>query len=126
MWFSDFANYLRTKIFVVIQRLLDWIDRCDIAMQSGLPKPPFQTITGESIFPDSDEPWWLTELSKRVPVETTELGDEDGPLTGDEKEREEVTDEDATSNDDAAPHNEGISTSTSDRWTPFQARQLFP
>ena len=41
---------------VVFQRLLDWIDRCDVASQTGEPKPLFQTVGGEPIFPEDDDP----------------------------------------------------------------------
>ena len=55
---------------VVFQRLLDFIERCDIASQLGLPRPEFKTLDGEAIFPEDDEPWWLTEVSKRISDET--------------------------------------------------------
>ena len=41
----------------VIKRLLDWIDRVDIASQEGLPKPVFEAADGSPIFPDGEEPW---------------------------------------------------------------------
>ena len=67
------------SLHVVLQRLLDWMDRCDVAMQHGWAKPAFQTTMGEEIFPDSDEAWWLTKMSKRGPTEAAHLEDEDGP-----------------------------------------------
>ena len=90
---------------VVLQRLLDWMDRCDVAMQHGWAKPEFQTTTGEEIFPDSDEAWWLTEMSKRCPTEAPHPEDEDGPWEEDqEEEREELSDDDPpTSEDDGTP-----------------------
>ena len=51
---------------VVIHRLLDWMDRIDLATQTGDPRPPFKTADGEDIFPDNDSPWWLTDVSRRV------------------------------------------------------------
>ena len=79
------------------------MDRCDIAMQNGWPKPEFQTTTGEEIFPDSDTAWWLTELSKRGPTEAPHLEDEDGPWDDDEEEkREELSDDDPLSSEDDA------------------------
>ena len=82
-------------LHVVLQRLLDWMDRCDLAMQRGWAKPAFQTTTGEEIFPDSDEAWWLTEMSKRGPIEPARPEDEDGPWHDDEEEnRDELSDDD--------------------------------
>ena len=77
------------------------MDRCDVAMQHGWAKPAFQTITGEEIFPDSDEAWWLTQMSKRAPTEAPHPGDEDGPWEEDqEEEREELSDDDPPTSDD--------------------------
>ena len=80
---------------VVFQRLLDWIDRCDLASQTGAPRPAFQTISGEQIFPSDDDPWWLTDISRRLSADAKREGDEDGPATESEEEGEqgEVTDE---------------------------------
>ena len=72
---------------VVFQRLLDFIERCDIASQQGLPRPEFKTLDGQAIFPEDEEPWWLTEVSKRISAEDRR-GDEDGPVTDDEGEEE--------------------------------------
>ena len=72
-----------------------------MAMQNGWAKPAFQTITGEEIFPDSDEAWWLTEMSKRGPIEAPHPEDEDGPWEEDqEEEREELSDDDPPTSDD--------------------------
>ena len=51
----------------VLTKLLGWIDRVDLASQGDLPRPPFLDDHGSSIFPaegESDERWWLTELSR--------------------------------------------------------------
>ena len=72
---------------VVFQRLLDFIERCDIASQLGLPRPEFKTLDGEAIFLEDDEPWWLAEVSKRISAEDRR-GDEDGPATDDRGEKE--------------------------------------
>ena len=84
---------------VVFQRLLDWIDRCDVASQTGAPRPAFQTNSGEQIFPSDDDPWWLTDISRRLTHDAKQEGDEDGPATEGEEEGEqrEVTDEDPVS-----------------------------
>ena len=84
---------------VVFQRLLDWIDRCDVASQTGEPKPLFQTVGGEPIFPEDDDPWWLTDISRRLADDAKQDGDEDGPATEgeDEAEQREVSDEDPVS-----------------------------
>ena len=78
---------------------MDWIDRCDLASQSGAPKPEFQTTSGEPIFPENEEPWWLTDISRRLSADAKREGDEDGPATEGEEEGEqgEVTDEDPVS-----------------------------
>ena len=86
---------------VVFQRLLDWINRCDVASQLGHEKPEFAS-DGNPIFPDDDEPWWLTDISKRISSGAGKLdgNDEDGPATCDEDEgaeQKEVSDEDPVS-----------------------------
>ena len=84
---------------VVFQRLLDWIDRCDVASQTGEPKPSFQTVDGAAIFPEDDDPWWLTDISRRLVDDDKQDGDEDGPATEGEEEGEqkELSDEDPVS-----------------------------
>ena len=84
---------------MVFQRLLDWIDRCDVASQTGEPKPLFQTVGGEPIFPEDDDPWWLTDISRRLADDAKQDGDEDGPATEGEEEGEqkELSDEDPVS-----------------------------
>ena len=66
----------------------------------GLPQPEFKTLEGFAIFPEDNEPWWLTEVSKRISAED-QKGDEDGPVTddeqGDEEEKKDVSDEDPAS-----------------------------
>ena len=87
---------------VVFQRLLNWIDRCDVASQMNLTKPQFQAADGGPIFPDDeDDQWWLTDVSKRIATESRQ-GDEDGPMTGDEAgndemEQREISDDDPLS-----------------------------
>ena len=90
---------------VVTHRLLDFMDRVDLATQ--YPRPPFKTADGEDIFPDSDEPWWLTDVSRRAPAEEQDPGDEDGPPSEMEEEGQqaEVSDEDPMSSEaEAAPY----------------------
>ena len=101
---------------VVFQRFLDWIDRCDMASQTGAAKPEFQTTDGEPIFPDNDEPWWLTDISRRLTHDGNQEADEDGPPTdGEEDERNEVSDEDPPSEP------EQVSASASSRHEPSVA-----
>ena len=84
---------------------MDWVDRCDIASHTRLPKPEFKTTDGEGIFPNNDDdPWWLTDISKRIfhgdDKKDKELeGDEDGPESRNEEEPEqrEVSDDDPLS-----------------------------
>jgi Josephin len=81
------------KALVVIENLLAYFDRADLASQFGIPRPPFLTADGQAIFPE-DEPWWLTELSERKKAATEQPGDddeaaagpgdEDGPASADE------------------------------------------
>ena len=84
---------------LVMKRLLDWIDRADMASQMGAPKPAFQTEESERIFPEGDEPWWLTDAGKFV-ASAEGMGDEDGPPSdmeeGVEEQQAEVTDSDAS------------------------------
>ena len=85
----------------VIHRLLDFMDRVDLATQTGAPRPLFQTADGEDIFPDSDEPWWLTDVSRRAPAEEQDPGDEDGPASevAEEGRQAEVSDDDPVSSE---------------------------
>ena len=78
----------------------DWIDRVDLASQQGEAKPVFETAEGEAIFPEGDDPWWLTDVSRRqLGEDDKDEGDEDGPPSDDlEEERQgEVSDSDAES-----------------------------
>ena len=100
------SQFLTDFILVVFERILDWINRCDLASQAGLPKPEFKTTEGDDIFPaNQEEQWWLTDISKRLQsdskneeenVEKDEYeiasGDEE-----DEPEKEEVSDDDPLS-----------------------------
>ena len=98
---SQISKYYR-KVKVVIKKLLDWIDRCDIASQTGAPKPAFETLDGEAIFPEDDDPWWLLEIQKRKLEEEELVGDEDGPPSEEEMQAE-VSDEDPVSETEDGP-----------------------
>ena len=81
----------------VIRNLLGWIDRVDTASQCGTSRPPFSTLEGNDIFPA--DPWWLTDVQKRVVLEEEPTpGDEDGPPSGDD-----VPDDEAALTDDEDP-----------------------
>ena len=69
---------------VVYKRLLDWIDRVDEASQTGLPRPAFQTLDGDAIFPPHEDLWWLTELQRKA--DDDGKGDEDGPPSDEDDE----------------------------------------
>ena len=86
---------------VVIYRVLDWMDRVDMASQTGEPRPVFQTLDGQIIFPEGDEPWWLTDVQKRAaPDEEEQPADEDGPASEmKEGQQVEVSCSDAGSSD---------------------------
>ena len=94
----------------VLHRLLDWIDRVDIASKRDEPRPLFATAEGGSIWPEDDDPWWLTEMQRKTPKESQPglgPGDEDGPAEeegNEEQERPEdalTEDEDPSSESDA-------------------------
>ena len=106
---------------VVFQRLLDWIDRCDVASQTGHAKPEFKTLDGQPIFPEDDDPWWLTDVSKRIAAEDKNKGDEDGPATDDEgeEERKEESDEDPLSEPEVGAPSSGPHVSIV-AWPPTQ------
>ena len=86
----------------VIHRLLSWIDRVDLASQHGDARPAFATLEGADIFPE-EEPWWLTELSRRTATKQDEPeddGDEDGPASS---EDHALTDDDDPLSDIECP-----------------------
>ena len=58
-----------------------------------MPKPDFETLEGEPIFPEDEEPWWLTAVSRKVKEEGGKVaGDEDGPPSElEEEQRAEVS-----------------------------------
>ena len=92
---------------IVINRLLNWIDRVDNASQAGSAKPAFETEGGQPIFPEGDEPWWLTDVARRAPEEEQE-GDEDGPASEVEGEQAaDESDDDPLSDPEACAHNTG-------------------
>ena len=92
---------------VVIHRLLDYMDRVDVATQQGRERPPFKTLEGEDIFPPEDELWWLTDVSRRAKDEDEQPADEDGPPSElEEEHKHEVSCSEQASSDgeDAPPH----------------------
>ena len=100
---------------MVFQRVLDWIDRCDVASQTGAPKPEFLTTSGEPIFPESEEPWWLTDISRRLGQESKQQEvDEDGPAS-DGEEKEEADEQKELEDDDPSSEPEHVSASASSR-----------
>ena len=104
---------------VVFHRLLDWMDRVDLASQSGGARPAFQTPDGEDIFPPEEELWWLTDISRRAAGDKEEQqGDEDGPPSEVEEQAvpgQEVSDEDPVSSDGAG---ESLSRNPVVAWRP--------
>ena len=80
----------------VYQNLLAWIEEVDLASQRGHPRPAFQTAGGDPIFPDDERKWWLTDVQKRKPSELPP-GDEDGPVSDVEGDKDDTDDEDPTS-----------------------------
>ena len=82
----------------VYQNLLAWIDEVDVASQLGQPRPAFKTADGDPIFPDDDRKWWLTDVQKRKPDEEAP-GDEDGPLSEVDADKDVTDDDDPTSDE---------------------------
>lgn len=83
----------------VMHRLLDWIERADLASQRGEAKPPFATVQGEPIFPGDEDPWWLTDVQRKSTAEEILPGNEDGPA----EEEGDVVDEIGELTDDEDP-----------------------
>ena len=82
----------------VIHKLLDWIERVDRASQIGAPRPAFETVDHEPIFPDDEEnKWWLTDVQNRKEPAVQPAADEDGPPSS---EGEHVSDEDKMVSDE--------------------------
>ena len=83
----------------VIHKLLDWIERVDRASQTGAPRPAFETLEHEEIFPaDEENKWWLTNIQNRKTPETQQPpADEDGAPSS---EGEHVSDEDKAVSDE--------------------------
>ena len=79
----------------VYQNLLAWIEEVGLASQRLSICPAFMTKDGDPIFPDDDRRWWLTDVQKRKPGELP-AGDEDGPSSEDEEEKNDTDDEDPT------------------------------
>ena len=71
----------------VIARFLEWADREDAALHSGLPPPKFEALDGTSIFPNDGEEWWLTDVQLRK-EKAAEIVIEDGPPSDDEAQDE--------------------------------------
>ena len=100
----------------VIHKLLDWIERVDKASQSGAPRPAFETVDHEAIFPEDDEEkWWLTDVQNRkVPAAPQAPADEDGPPSSEGEhvsdEDKMVSDEDPMSEDECEHHHSAIGT----------------
>ena len=53
---------------VVIHRLLDFMDRVDLATQTGDPRPPFKMADSEDVPPAGGECWCLADVSRRAPA----------------------------------------------------------
>ena len=68
----------------IIAKLLHWIDSADLASQAGASRPIFATRDGDPIFPNNDDPWWLTEVARVKLAEEKAKGDEDGPPSSEE------------------------------------------
>ena len=86
------------KCSAVLHKLLAWIDDCDLASQSGRPKPECVDENGQDIVPtDDDNLWWLTEMSARKKVDEGDRAkaDEDGPPESEDEvsQKNDLTDD---------------------------------
>ena len=82
----------------VIHKLLDWIERVDKTSQTGAPRPAFETVDHQPIFPeDEEDKWWLTDVQNRKEPAAQQPADEDGPPSS---EGEHVSDEDKMVSDE--------------------------
>ena len=87
------------KCSVVLHKLMEWIDECDLASQTGKPKPECLDKDGQPIIPtDDDNLWWLTEMSARKTEEKDAKADEDGP-PDEEVEKNDITDDESMSSE---------------------------
>ena len=85
-----------------------------MASQTGAPKPEFQTTSGEPIFPESEEPWWLTDISRHVGQEGEQQeADQDGPAIAGEGKDEQEDEQKELSDDDPSSEPEQVSASAS-------------
>ena len=89
------------RALVVIQRLLEWIDRVDIASQRGDARPAFLTPEGGPIFPPKGEEWWVTDVRRKRQQPVLEA-DEDGPVTDVDEVHDDTDDEDSQSSTGSA------------------------
>ena len=97
----------------VIAKLLDYIDRVDMASQVGAPKPAFKTVEGGSIFPeDPEDAWWLTDISRKAPEEEKDADSDGPPSQLDENEPREVSDDDPLCSDEEGRPNQEPSSSS--------------
>ena len=92
----------------VLHRLLDWIDRADLAAREGAEPPEFAAADGTPIFPqDDEEEWWLTELERRRRESAREDPDssdpEEDPQAGGENKPEGSESDDEDSEFDLGP-----------------------
>jgi hypothetical protein len=77
------------RLSSVLRQVQAWIMRASAAWLGGKPKPHFETETGEIIFPEDDEEWWLTDVQCRKPTEEIDqqVVLEEGPWLEDEESR---------------------------------------
>lgn len=96
----------------VIHRLLDYIDRADLASQRGEPKPPFVAADGMEIFPSMDDDlWWLSDMQRKTATgdattKPLDGGDEDGPFEEEAAQDDRSEVENVTSDEDPLTSND--------------------
>jgi hypothetical protein len=84
----------------VIHDLLAWIDRVDLASETGAPRPPFTTERGDAIFPDTT--WWITDAGgQKAPPPVLEFDDaQDDNEEDEDDDKHEADDPDDSSGDE--------------------------
>ncbi len=88
------------EMATVMEGFMEWVDRENANLHAGLPSHPFETPSGEPIFPDpeSGSEWFLTDAQQRLKPEvrqrraTNAGNDDDGPDSDEDDAAQEEDD----------------------------------
>ena len=88
------------EMATVMEGFMEWVDRENANLHAGLPSHPFETPSGEHIFPDpeSGSEWFLTDVQQRLKPEvrqrraTNAGNDDDGPDSDEDDAAQEEDD----------------------------------